>query len=535
MPEPGDQHRRIYPEKFSTFCNVPERQILIEYTEQETAAVQSLLDRQLGPEYISYRPGVNGVRVHYLEAWKVINLANEIFGFNGWSSSIQNIQVDYIDEFKDSGRLNLGVSVIVRVTLKNGIYHEDIGYGCVENFKGKGAAFEKAKKEGTTDALKRALRTFGNVLGNCLYDKTYLKEIGKIHVTGNKYNLGELYHHPSTLNHKPSNNPTKPIEKKEPSNLCQTNQNTVQKNIPISTKESDFYQDGDEFDDIDFQEIDKPIELEFGHQSEFDIEDTFSNFSHSDLIEENIHINEDVSNVPACLPKKEQFEQNSLPNLSHNSTKQPEKKELWNETKLDNPLNKNSKDTLQNTTHIQQNPSKQNNVTYSTNQSIHLQNEPEHPPDYVPMFVNTRSALTNSKGSIDVLSSVAFNPRIDSPSLKKTPGLDHTKSTPIRRQNVLGNSMPILTLNQTKKTPTTRLVGAPPVNTKHYHPDPFQSTSMKRPISNNTNKRDSSDVLNEMSNHVLNQQTEESFQKANDKETYNSDANNSSNAKRYKT
>jgi DNA repair and recombination protein RAD52 len=38
----------------------------------------------------------------------------------------------------------------------------------------------QCKKEGTTDALKRALRNFGNVLGNCLYDKTYLREVSKV-------------------------------------------------------------------------------------------------------------------------------------------------------------------------------------------------------------------------------------------------------------------------------------------------------------------------------------------------------------------
>ena len=40
--------------------------------------------------------------------------------------------------------------------------------------------FEKAKKEGTTDGLKRALRSFGNVLGNCLYDKDYLAKITRV-------------------------------------------------------------------------------------------------------------------------------------------------------------------------------------------------------------------------------------------------------------------------------------------------------------------------------------------------------------------
>ena len=87
----------------------------------------------------------------------------------------------------------------MRVTLKDGAYHEvsiscliniqvielteqDVGYGQIENCKSKAAAFEKAKKEGTTDALKRALRNFGNILGNCIYDKQYLAKVTKIKV-----------------------------------------------------------------------------------------------------------------------------------------------------------------------------------------------------------------------------------------------------------------------------------------------------------------------------------------------------------------
>ena len=59
---------------------------------------------------------------------------------------------------------------------------QDIGYGHIENAKGKAAAFEKAKKEGTTDALKRALRNFGNILGNCVYDKEYVAKVTRIKV-----------------------------------------------------------------------------------------------------------------------------------------------------------------------------------------------------------------------------------------------------------------------------------------------------------------------------------------------------------------
>lgn len=76
------------------FEEVPRR--INEYTAQEIATLQARLDKQLGPEYISSRPGAGGQKVHYLAADKCINLANEVFGFNGWSSSIQNIQIDFV-------------------------------------------------------------------------------------------------------------------------------------------------------------------------------------------------------------------------------------------------------------------------------------------------------------------------------------------------------------------------------------------------------------------------------------------------------
>lgn len=67
-----------------------------EYTAAEIATLASRLEKQLGPEYISSRAGPGGGKVHYLSADKCINLANEVFGFNGWSSSIQTIQVDFV-------------------------------------------------------------------------------------------------------------------------------------------------------------------------------------------------------------------------------------------------------------------------------------------------------------------------------------------------------------------------------------------------------------------------------------------------------
>ncbi|KAI1820174.1 hypothetical protein F4861DRAFT_533877 [Xylaria intraflava] len=186
---PGDQHSSIA----NPFEESKPR--ISEFTAAEIATLQARLEKQLGPEYLSSRSGPSGQKVHYIAAEKCIALANEVFGFNGWSSSIQNIQVDFVDENPQTLKISLGLSVIVRVTLRDGTYHEDIGYGHIENCKGKAAAFEKAKKEGTTDALKRALRSFGNVLGNCIYDKDYLSKVTKIKVGPTKFDEEGLHRH----------------------------------------------------------------------------------------------------------------------------------------------------------------------------------------------------------------------------------------------------------------------------------------------------------------------------------------------------
>ena len=111
------------------------------FTAQEIATLQARLDKRLGPEFISTKPGPGGGQVAYLAAEKVIGLANEVFGFNGWSSSLHSLQIDFVsktwhnsggktltwpqvEENRDTGRVNMALSVVCRVTLKDGTYHE---------------------------------------------------------------------------------------------------------------------------------------------------------------------------------------------------------------------------------------------------------------------------------------------------------------------------------------------------------------------------------------------------------------------------
>ncbi|NWI71844.1 RAD52 protein, partial [Todus mexicanus] len=85
---------------------------------------------------------------------------------------------DFVD--LNNGRFYVGVCAFVKVQLKDGSYHEDVGYGVSEGLKSKALSLEKARKEAVTDGLKRALKCFGNALGNCILDKDYLRAVNKL-------------------------------------------------------------------------------------------------------------------------------------------------------------------------------------------------------------------------------------------------------------------------------------------------------------------------------------------------------------------
>ncbi|KAJ2819219.1 DNA repair protein rad52 [Coemansia erecta] len=149
------------------------------FTAEDAARIQALLRKKLGPENVSTRQGMGNTRLSYVEGWRIISIANEIFGFDGWNSSIQSFGIDYID-MAEGGRYSIGANCVMRITLKDGSFREDVGFGMIENVKSKGQGMEKVRKEAVTDALKRAMRQFGNVLGNCVYDKEFVRSISQV-------------------------------------------------------------------------------------------------------------------------------------------------------------------------------------------------------------------------------------------------------------------------------------------------------------------------------------------------------------------
>lgn len=124
------------------------------------------LNKPLNANYVAQRKQ-GGSQVSYIEGWHAIAEANRIFGFDGWSR--ETVYAKEVCRYDYNGKHKVGYEAKVRVTV-GGIVREGTGTG-----SGIASdlydAIEGANKEAETDAMKRALMTFGNQFGLALYDK----------------------------------------------------------------------------------------------------------------------------------------------------------------------------------------------------------------------------------------------------------------------------------------------------------------------------------------------------------------------------
>lgn len=146
------------------------------FTVDEKEYIAKELAQYVAEDKIDSRPGPGGRKIAYLSSWRALSEANEIFSPFAWSTTIKSLNLDYQDFDPQKRRHIAAYSAIVRVTLLNGCFHEDVGCGDHEN-PSRATAHAHAKKEAVSDGTKRALRQFGNALGNSLYDKTYLAKV----------------------------------------------------------------------------------------------------------------------------------------------------------------------------------------------------------------------------------------------------------------------------------------------------------------------------------------------------------------------
>lgn len=130
------------------------------------------LAAKLHPDAVKQRQQ-GGARVSYIEGWHAIAEANRIFGFDGWTRETLDARC-VAERERTIGRdqkPGWGVTYTARVRVTVGGVIRDgsgAGHGIGADL---GECHESALKEAETDAMKRALMTFGNPFGLALYDK----------------------------------------------------------------------------------------------------------------------------------------------------------------------------------------------------------------------------------------------------------------------------------------------------------------------------------------------------------------------------
>lgn len=139
------------------------------FTPEQNAALSAPLDRSVVAEREQ-----GGKKLSYIEAWHAIAEANRIFGFDGWNR--ETVDLRQLGAPREvSGKMRVGYSAKVRITVLTPtgslIVREGCGFGSGID-RDEDQAHESALKEAESDAMKRALMTFGNPFGLALYDKT---------------------------------------------------------------------------------------------------------------------------------------------------------------------------------------------------------------------------------------------------------------------------------------------------------------------------------------------------------------------------
>ena len=129
------------------------------------------LSQPLDPSLVSRRTGRKNRTYSYLEGHTAIAQANRIFGHGGWGyeavGGVNLRDVQMVNAETGDVRISHAYAATVRVDVPGAPSRTDVGFHAVNDDTVEG--HETAYKGAVTDALKRALRSFGDQFGNALY------------------------------------------------------------------------------------------------------------------------------------------------------------------------------------------------------------------------------------------------------------------------------------------------------------------------------------------------------------------------------
>jgi len=139
----------------------------------------TLADRLAAPldrARVRTRTDGRGGQLAYLETHDVIRAANDIFGFGKWGHEVVDLRpITPVTVHNKSGTagVSVGYICVVRLTVDGCVPMSGVGFGDAVEYRESApvTAHELAAKEAESDALKRALKNFGDQFGLALYDK----------------------------------------------------------------------------------------------------------------------------------------------------------------------------------------------------------------------------------------------------------------------------------------------------------------------------------------------------------------------------
>jgi DNA recombination protein Rad52 len=137
-----------------------------EFSGSRFEEIQKRLAVPLGVDDVATRQAGGKSTVAYLETFKALEKAQEVFGFD------LSLEIKSMPTLMHQQNGKTAMRAVVRATLSNGCFHEDIGVG-LSTLPDVAEAMRMAAKAAVSDSIKRTLQHFGPALGSCLKDKDF--------------------------------------------------------------------------------------------------------------------------------------------------------------------------------------------------------------------------------------------------------------------------------------------------------------------------------------------------------------------------
>ena len=266
--------------------------------------------------------------------------------------------------------------------------------------------------------MKRALRNFGNLLGNCIYDKEYVAKVTKLKAGPIKWDPENLHRHPDFAPVKEaSSEPLRP-QPSLPQMKQEAHAGTEETRATINGLGEDEF-GSDDFDAVDF---------------------AVSDGDHPDEVILDASLSSDHFTHRTGLPKRKSPSKIqtgdsrnvlrvSSPSLGDtgpqtpNTGRQPLKPQPSLFQQPNNPI--------PGAALPHQNQHSITNHARSKLPSLDSSNSLENEPPVG--FFTARAAECLQAGPCPATKAPLFNPHLESPSIRKTAGVDHTRTKPVNR------------------------------------------------------------------------------------------------------